>query len=287
MAMFYKLLNAYTQHSGFPKKGLRFFLKGMRLLGIADKVYLKKIKNNLQMYLMPEDHVQQHLFWYEYYEKPVEAGLKKFLKADSIFIDIGANVGYFSLYASRLAPQGKVIAFEPVSHLFEALQKNIEVNNITNIKAVQVAIGAANEERDIYIAATDNAGMSSFGKPENYSGKKELVKVYSFDSWFALSGLEKVDLVKIDVEGFELAALKGMKETINRFKPFILIEANPQTLSYFQLTVPDLLKYAAELSYLPFVISEEGKLKPADNTDIMKEVTLALVSAGRTNELKL
>jgi FkbM family methyltransferase len=259
----------------------------MRRLGIADKVYLKKIGNNLRMYLIPEDHVQQQLFWYECYEKPVEAGLQKLLNADSVFIDIGANVGYFSLYASRLAPQGKVIAFEPVSHLFDALQKNIEVNGIKNIQAVKVAIGERNEEREIYLSAADNTGMSSFGKPENYSGKKELVKIFSFDAWFAASALTKVDLIKIDAEGFELAVLKGMKQTITRFKPHIVTEVNPQTLAYFQLTGADLLNYAAELSYLPFVVSEEGKLNPAGKTETTKEVTIALISAARINELNL
>jgi FkbM family methyltransferase len=283
--MFYKLLNSYTQRFGFPKRGLRFFLKGMRMLGIADKVYLKKIGNNLRMYLMPEDHVQQQLFWYECYEKPVEAGLKKLLNSDGVFIDIGANVGYFSLYASRLAPQGKIIAFEPVSYLFGALQKNIEVNGIKNIQAVKAAIGERNEEKEIYLSAADNTGMSSFGRPENFSGKKELVKIFSFDNWFASSGLTKVDLIKIDAEGFELAVLKGMQETIALFKPYIIMEMNPQTLSYFQLTAADLLNYTAELSYLPFVVSDEGKLKPADKTDVAKEVTLALISSAGTIEI--
>jgi FkbM family methyltransferase len=257
----------------------------MRLLGIADKIYLKKLKGGFKMYVTPEEHIQQQLFWYGHYEKSLATALKNLLKPDSIFIDIGANTGYFTLLVERLTPQGSVIAFEPVSYLFEALQKNIEVNNAIQIRAVNAAIGERNEERKIYLSGSDNTGMSSFQKPGNYSGKDEWVKVFSLDSWFQQSGLPAVDVVKIDVEGNELAVLKGMKEIIKNNRPHILIEINPETLSYFRLTPADLLNYITELSCHCFVITETGKLNPVNKLPISEAVNAAVIHSSRLNEV--
>ena len=252
--MFYKLLNSYVQKFSFPKRGLKYFIKIMRLLGIYHKTYLKKLPGNIFIQVHPEEHIQKQLFWYGYYEKPVGTILKKILKPDSVLIDVGANIGYFSLLAAPQLPQGRVISVEPVSFLFNALLENISINKFNNIEAINVAAGDKEENRLIYLSGADNIGMSSFQQPENYSGKTEIVKVVTLDSIAIDLKLQKVDIVKIDVEGNELAVLKGMKEIVNKFQPYILIELNPHTLSYFNLTPKNVLSHAAELSYHAFEI---------------------------------
>ena len=173
--MFYKLLNLYVQKFSFPKRGLKYFLTIIRFLGISDKVFQKKLLGNIVMNLKPEEHIQQQLFWYGEYEKPLGTVLKNLLRDDTTFIDIGANIGYFSLLVAKSAPNGRIVAFEPVSYLFEALQKNIALNYIRNIQPVKTAIGEKEEDRLIYLSARDNDGMSSLHKPENYSGINEIV----------------------------------------------------------------------------------------------------------------
>jgi FkbM family methyltransferase len=279
--MFYKLLNLYVRKFSFPKRGLKHFLKIVRFLGIADKTYLKKLPANIFMHLKPEEHIQQQLFWYGKYENPIGTVLKKLLQPDNTFLDIGANIGYFSLLAARSAPAGKIIPFEPVSYLFYALEKNIALNSIANIHPVKAAVGEKDEDRIIYLSAADNTGMSSFHKPENYSGNTEMVKVISLDSWFTSSGLSKADIIKIDVEGNELAVLKGMKDVTKRFRPHILLELNPETLFYFSLTPADVLTYITELSYTPFFITESGKLKPMHSRKIKETINLLLIHTAR------
>jgi FkbM family methyltransferase len=283
--MFYKLLNSYVQNFGFPKRGLKYFLKAMRIFDIADKVYLKKLPGNIIMNLKPEEHIQQQLFWYGEYEKPLGIVLKRLLHPDSTFLDIGANIGYFSLLAARSAPDGYIVSFEPVSYLFEAFENNVRLNSITNIKSIKAAVSEKEETRLIYLSDMDNTGMSSFQKPENYSGKNEMVKVVSIDSWFSNSGLTKVDLIKIDVEGNELAVLKGMKETVTVFQPHILLELNPETLSYFSLTPADILSYITEWPYKLFLITTSGKLKLLDTGDVKETINLALIHTARFEEI--
>src|SRR5436190_8717001 len=98
--MFYKLLNVYTRNFSFPHRGLKYFLKAAKSLGIADKVYKKRLHNNFYMLLNPTEHIQQQLFWYGCYEKEVGDLLRKMLRANDVFIDIGANIGYFSLLSA-------------------------------------------------------------------------------------------------------------------------------------------------------------------------------------------
>lgn len=283
--MFYKLLNLYVQKFSFPKRGLKYFLTIIRFLGISDKVFQKKLLGNIVMNLKPEEHIQQQLFWYGEYEKPLGTVLKNLLRDDTTFIDIGANIGYFSLLVAKSAPNGRIVAFEPVSYLFEALQKNIALNYIRNIQPVKTAIGEKEEDRLIYLSARDNDGMSSLHKPENYSGINEIVKVIPLDSWFAGSGFTKIDIIKIDVEGYELAVLQGMKEVLILFQPHILLELNPVTLSYFSLTPENVLSYISQLSYKPFIISESGKFITMPAEAINETINIALIHNERLNSV--
>ena len=259
--MFYKLLNAYTRKYSFPYRGLKYFLKMANWLGIADKAYKKKLPENFYMLLTPSEHIQQQLFWYGYYEKELGDMIKKCLKPGDVFLDIGANIGYFTLLAANSEPTSKVISFEPVKGLFQKLEENISINSFKNITAFNIAVGEINEETELFISGPNNSGMSSFRQPENYSGKKEIVKVVTIDSWFKKARLSKIDLIKLDVEGSELAALKGTQETLQNFKPLIIAEVNPETLASFSLTPGDIYGYLNKLNFDGFTISEKEGLK--------------------------
>jgi FkbM family methyltransferase len=230
-------------------------------LGIADKAYKKKLPENFYMLLTPSEHIQQQLFWYGYYEKELGDMIKMCLKPGDVFLDIGANIGYFTLLAANSEPTSKVISFEPVKGLFQKLEENISINSFKNITAFNIAVGEINEETELFISGPNNSGMSSFRQPENYSGKKEIVKVVTIDSWFKTARLSKIDLIKLDVEGSELAALKGTQETLQNFKPLIIAEVNPETLASFSLTPGDIYGYLNKLNFDGFTISEKEGLK--------------------------
>ena len=212
------------------------------------------------MQVNPSEHIQQQLFWYGYYEKEIGDLIKKILKPDDVFLDIGANIGYFSLLAAIYLPTANIISFEPVKLVFKQFEENISFNNISNITPINAAVGEKDDMKEIYVSAEDNLGMSSFQKPENYSGNNEKVKVIAIDSWFRSSGLSKIDLIKIDIEGSELFALKGMNETLLEFKPLIIIEINPDTLRLFNQNSLDIFGHLKQLGFSGFRISKTGKL---------------------------
>ena len=261
--MFYKLVSAYTRQFSFPYRGLKYFLRIAKWLNIADKIYKKKLANGFFMYLNPTEHIQQQLFWYGHYEREIGDLIRKVLKPGDVFLDIGANIGYFSLLAATKEASSTVVAFEPVKELFDKLQENVSLNKVKNVIAINAALGEINEEKEIFLSGPDNLGMSSFQPSENFSGKAEKVKVLCVDDWFKTFGLSKIDLIKIDTEGSELAVIKGMKQVLSQFKPLIIVELNPETLAMFKLTSQDILDYLNNLNFDAFIILDSGALLKA------------------------
>jgi FkbM family methyltransferase len=282
--MFYKLLNVYTRNFSFPHRGLKYFLRVAKSLSIADKTYKKRLHNNFCMLLNPTEHIQQQLFWYGCYEKELGDLLKKMLRPNDVFIDIGANIGYFSLLSATVSPSVKVISFEPVKDLFQKMNENLSINGSKNIVAINAAIGEMNEQRELYLSTPDNLGMSSFHQPENYSGRKEKVEVIAFDDWFKTSGLTKIDLIKLDVEGSELAALKGMNAVLEKQKPALIVEINPQTLSLFGVKPLNIYNYLNQFSFDGFLISENGRLEHLNSYEVNQTINVLFIHNDKKNE---
>jgi len=275
--MFYKLLNVYTRNFSFPHRGLKYFLKAATSLGIANKTYKKRLNRRFYMLLNPTEHIQQQLFWYGYYEKELADLLKRIVKPNDVFIDIGANIGYFSLFVASNFPSAKIIAFEPVTGLYQELNNNVALNNMENITTVNIAVGEINEEKELFVSAANNLGMSSFQQPENYSGNKEKVKVVTLGDWFKTSGLSKINIIKLDIEGSELAALRGMKEIIKERKPILIIEMNPATLSLFNLKTSDISNYLKEYNFEGFLIFENCKLEHLNQGEINQTINVLFI----------
>jgi FkbM family methyltransferase len=281
--MFYKLLNVYTRNFSFPHRGLKYFLKVANSLGIANRIYKKRLHGNFYMLLNPTEHIQRQLFWYGYYEKELGDLLKKIVKPGDVFLDLGANIGYFSLLAANNLPSVKVISFEPVAGLFQNMNDNISLNRIRNITTVNAAVGEMSGEKELFVSAQDNLGMSSFHQPENYSGKKERVKVETIDDWFKTSGLSKIDIIKLDIEGSELAALKGMKEVLQKQKPVLIVEINPETLSMFNLQPSDICDYLRQLNFEGFLILEDSGLEHLNQQEIGQITNVLFIHNEKIN----
>lgn len=131
---------------------------------------------------------------------------------DHVVLDVGANYGDSSIWWAKKFG-AKVIAFEPIPEIFFELEKNIRLNSV-DVTAYNVAIGQGEE-----IYGKQSRGMLSTGSEKKIKTKK--LDSYHFD---------RVDLLKIDVEGFEYEVLNGAKETIKKFKPKIIIETHSKYL---------------------------------------------------------
>lgn len=185
--------------------------------------------------------------------------LKKILKPGMVFVDIGANIGYFSLIASKLIGEtGKVFSFEPDPDNFFLLEKNIKANNYKNIIAVKKAVADKIGKAKLYLDKENLCGHSLVSKEGNKFVETETI---TLDEFFRNN--KKIDVIKIDVEGFEPVALEGMKEIIKSNDNLILItEFYPNALKRAGYS-PE--KYKDDLINLGFNLTEFGEGKKLVN----------------------
>jgi len=254
----------------------------LKWLGLSKREYRKKIFNGMYMLITPAEHIQQQLFWYGYYEKPVALLLEEFIKDDSTILDIGAHIGYFTLVAAQRAKNGKIYAFEPVTELFQKLQRNIDENGLLNAEALNYAVGDSEEDSLIHLSSPDNTGMSSLRPPENYSGISETIRLITIDGWINQEKIATVDIVKLDVEGCELLALRGMEKLLLNQKPVLIVEINAETLGYFNFSPKDVMDYLDHLGYLSFGISKNGFLQKI--AEVNREGNIAFVHFEKLKE---
>lgn len=131
--------------------------------------------------------------------------MKKSIKNGDTVIDIGANVGFYTLFfRSLVGEKGKIISFEPEPNNFSMLKKNIEINNFENIEIFQYALGS--EEKKISMKLSESVGQHTV----DIDGDLE-VRCMKLDDI-----VEKADFIKIDAEGYEVEILNGMKEILKK-----------------------------------------------------------------------
>ncbi len=167
------------------------------------------------------------------YEPNVGAAIKSNLSPGSIFFDIGANVGWFTLLASKIVgPSGQVYSFEPSPDVYARLSEN--VRDLTNVQTFQYGIG--NRDGELEFASQGASTSASFVEAITEMNKdflpdtpirKVRVEIRKIDS--LLSQIKRPDLVKIDVEGFELEVLKGAANLLSQ-GPVLIVEIHPPQL---------------------------------------------------------
>lgn len=161
------------------------------------------------------------------YERDVAALLRRVLPPDGVAIDAGAHIGVMSALMARIASEGRVIAFEPAPDSHQFLQANLAANRIANVTVERAALHSV--DATLRFAFND---VSPSGSSVSASGSSE-VAATRLDTWVREHGLVRLDLVKMDVEGAEMAALEGAAETFRRLGPVLVIECNPVTSRRF------------------------------------------------------
>ena len=148
---------------------------------------------------------------YEFYVKKI---FEKISSRSSVIVDIGANIGRYTVLAG-INSKAKIFSIEPEEDNFRILSKNVELNHLENAEILKVALGDKKGNAKLFksIDPINNGGHSLKSETSEF----EVVKVETFDNLFK-NKTENVDLVKIDVEGFELGVLKGMKSFLSKKK---------------------------------------------------------------------
>ena len=224
------------QFEKVKKKALNNEAKWNRFQSRKDHTVKTILFDEIKLVLDKNSSLSKSLFRGDFEYQEVQF-LKTFLRDKDIFVDIGANIGYFSIIASKKVKQGKVYSFEPTEKTFERLENSIKINECKNIHAFQIALSDKSEEREFTVSNDGFDAYNSLGNPsqgENFT--RSMVQTSTFDEFKKQNNIPNPTIIKIDVEGWEIPVLNGMKDTLSTDNAPLLIveftEENAQLSGY-------------------------------------------------------
>lgn len=210
------------------------------------------------------------------------AFLDRVLRAGMVFVDVGANDGYYTLFAARrVGASGRVVAAEPSSRERAHLQRNLGRNGLDNVTVIPAAIGAASGLADLHLAHGVHAGhntLGDFAHDDVVRASLERVPVETLDAVVARLGLARVDFIKVDVEGAEASVVSGATAVLTAMRPIMLIEINDKALRAQGNCAAGLVSTLQDdLRYEIFVFSPiTGMVERAKETDPLSPNIVAI-----------
>jgi FkbM family methyltransferase len=272
----YKILRRFIQ---LPKKLHAFFyFEGVFDTWIEYKSF--KMKNYGYQF-----HVENELFWggvKNGWEKESTNLWMKLCKNKSIILDIGANTGYYSLIAKTLLPKSEVFAFEPIPLVYKKLLLNNSLNSF-DIKCVELALSNVSGEGKIYPSSLDHVYSVTVNKnlfPDR-PAFEVVIKTKRLDSFIEENNIKSVDLIKLDVETFEVEVLTGMGKYLELFKPDMLIEIQTDEIAN---GISTLIK---NIDYVFFNINEKTGIKQVERLGKSDTLNYLICKRQTAIDLKL
>jgi len=202
-----------------------------------------EINKKLKIFISPRDVAGPsfHLAYgkdvgFNNYEERNKKLIASHLKDGDVFFDVGANIGLFSLYLKRLYPDLKCYLFEPFPTLFNCLKLTLKNSKMEDVHINDYALCNENKELEFFIDTFNDGGHSlDSSSISSRSKKAQSLKIQGkkLDSFVAENNIDRIDFLKIDIQGAEVEFLKGARESINKFKPKIMVELNNKNLEDF------------------------------------------------------
>lgn len=171
----------------------------------------------------------------DFFDTPI-AFLEKHCVDDAVVFDIGANIGLVSCGASTIAPNGTIYAIEASPYIYKYLSKTVRTNTLKNVKPINIAVSNTRRKLSFFVDPNFLAGSRVVKK--NSTGKVVRVEAKKLDEITKDLGINRLDIIKLDVEGHEQQVLEGAKKTLRKFKPFCLIEFNSYVMIYENRQLP-------------------------------------------------
>jgi FkbM family methyltransferase len=214
---------------------------------------------DIAIFTSADNYIEWSLLSTGTYEDEINKLIRISLKPGNIALDIGANIGLQSIRMSQCTgAEGKVYAFEPLAHLQEKFSNNIKLNKANNIKLFPFALANEESTADFKISKnTWNQGTFSIGNNDG-GPDTQCVIIKIADNVPEIKELSRLDLVKIDVEGFEYQVLQGLKQTIDKYKPRIIFEYDSNYWLTNGQNMNDCFNFLNELHYTLYQITPVG-----------------------------
>jgi len=205
-----------------------------------------QVEPGISFLLDPRDLIAVSILRGGEWQPEIWEALAPVLPEGSVFLDVGAHIGYFSTKASKkIGSTGKVLAFEPNPETLKLLRENVQVNQTANVMVEPIACTSREQTLTFWASASFNTGMSSLARENADITYKEPPRPYQvrarrIDDVIREMNLARVDAIKVDVEGAEVEALRGALGTLRRFHPKLVVEVDVRQLAAFKTTPAEL-----------------------------------------------
>ena len=198
-------------------------------------------------------YISSAIYWSGHHSLPVIKFLRDFLKPEMTFVDVGANIGEVTLYAAKRLVRGRVLSFEPVPGIYGQLGGNVALNHFSHVELFNMGLYDRedvlpfySEEENIFGTANQGLGNVFGGATDKQDGT---VRLRKFDDVAREAGLQRLDFLKVDVEGAEWMVLKGAEQSICTFRPVIVAESSAGNFEKAGYSAKDLYSYLESLRY--------------------------------------
>ena len=260
---------------GFIEKNLR---------SVASPRKVVQMVEGFKMDLDLSDSIELQMYYSRLYGPAVTSLFKHLLMPGDTVIDGGANIGYFSLLAAKyVGEHGRVYSFEPVPQTFETLNKNVHLNTFTNICTNRLALTQSAGELRLEIP-TDTYTGNPLGRLATTAllgrGSQAVVSAVTLDEYANCSGITSIKLVKLDIEGGEVAAIAGMRQLLSKHRiSYLICESCTIFLDQMGIPYSAMQEALSEYNYSCYLIKRPKRawigVEPVDLVAISLKDTLA------------
>lgn len=229
-----------------------------------------------------------HQFLAGGFEELEYAFVGRFLKPGMVVLDIGANEGYYTVLASKcVGSRGRVVGFEPSTRERRRLKINLWINHCSNVQVEGIALSSAEGQSDLHVVEGGETGCNSL-RPPDIKGKTQTVRVTvtTLDQFLRRNTIERIDFIKMDIEGAELSALQGAAGLLRTLpRPVLLIEVFEIRTRPWGYSARDIVKLISEVGYLLYRVVGSGDLASIDPGQDCLDANFIAVPKERESEI--
>lgn len=258
--MLLRLVRLYTFYFPFRRGKGQFYTLAKKLSGALPAKVLATTKDGRRLRVTLSDWMGDGIFFLGEYEVFCTKIIEKHIGAGDICLDVGANIGWFTtLFSKLVGNRGEVHAFEPVPETFDLLKENVALNeSAANVFLNNFALGDEEKTSDIHIFENMPMGHSSLAAKAGQNSVTVSAQLKTLDSYLRERKIERVDFVKVDIEGAEMMFLSGAGKLFEQATPpVIFMEMALETTKEFGYFPNDLIVFLREKADYKFYALDE------------------------------
>jgi FkbM family methyltransferase len=245
------------------KRPSAFLLKLIPPDYLYKKNAFRSVTRNGINYKLDISHVVDHFLYFGIKDANYDPILEE-IKAAKVILDIGANIGNSSLFFASINSHAQIFAYEPHPVTFKRATENIQCNSFKNIKLVNIGLGEKKGTLKLYEVNEHNPGMNRIFAEDRDMPFKE-IEIDVLDNFISEKRIPKIDLIKIDVEGFEYSVLKGGRNSIIESRPILFIELDDNNLRENNESAKKLIELLLPFGYKSICRADNGQAIAVDD----------------------